>query len=140
MERRSAFEYGPGPTRVELTVSVRPWTPEDRTLGEARRTATGVTASDLWRRDMLLTVVLRVWEAEWVAVRNLIRFGQTSQAFLWFPEAPVALSVPVYLETPEMGAGWGPTRDGSYPRLFDVPITLRDVGGGNPWQPYFEAR
>lgn len=142
MIRRSRFTYGvTGDFTTEL--SARAWTPADSSIGGRRVSGGGVPVSYLVRRDNLIDLTLRILETEWEDFLAFLQFGQTSAAFLWYPEAndvddPDYDAFEVYLETPAMGERITPTRDGQYPRMFEVPITLRGVGAVVPWLPYFE--
>jgi hypothetical protein len=141
MERRSRFVYGPEGSEVTLdtTISVRPWLPIDRTVGGSRTSAAGVPASYVVRQDSLLVVTLRFWESEWLGILNLLTFGRSDQSFLWFPDVDdTGTSVEVYLETPIAGEDATPTRDGEFPRVMELVITLRGVGTAVPWLPYFQ--
>lgn len=139
MERRSSYVYGPSGSEITLTttISVKPWTPMNRTIGGQRIAASGVPASYVVRTDHLLDVTLRFYESEWSAVENLIAFGQSAQSFLWYPEATSGASVEVYLDAPAYGDTVTPTRDAEFPRVMEVTLTLRGVGTVVPWQPYF---
>jgi hypothetical protein len=141
MERRAKFVYGlsGSETTLELTISQAAWLPADSTVGGSRTSAAGIPASYVVRRDRLLDVTLRLWESEWGALLNLIEWGQGAEAFLFYPDAEEATSWQVYLEAPEAGSRFAPSRDGTYPRIFTAALTLRGLGIEIPWQPYFEG-
>ena len=134
LPRRVRFVFGASDFSTNLPA--RAWVPADETVGGARIAASGVPATYIVRRDDLLTLVLRFEESEWEDVRDLVVFGQSGQTLRWFPDADDAANVPVYLQTPAPGERWAPTRDGQYPRVFEVTLTLRAAGTA-PWLPYF---
>lgn len=139
MERRSRFIYGPLGSEVTLitSISVRPWLPTNRTIGGQRISAAGVPASYVVRTDHLLEITLRFYESEWSAIENLVAFGQSAQSFLWYPEADSGTGVEVYLDSPQFGESVVPSRDAEFPRVMELPITIRGVGTAVPWTPYF---
>lgn len=134
--RRSRFTYG---LAGDFTTrySTRAWTPADSTIGGRRVSGAGVPVSYLVRRDSLSVITLRVMEDEWDDCLAFLQFGQTSASFLWYPDADEATTHEVYLEAPAMGERIEPTRDAQYPRMFEIPITLRGVGAVVPSQPFF---
>lgn len=122
--RRSRFEFG-GQSWT-TTYTTRPWVPGDFTIGGSRTSAAGIPAAYVVRRDALVELTLRVTEAEYPRLLALIRYGQSSQTFVWYPDAnDTSDAVTVYLEAPLAGERWSPTRDGAYPRHFEMTITLR---------------
>lgn len=137
MERRSRFVYGT--EEFVATISVRPWTPVDATLGGMRVAASGVPAGYVVRRDSLIDVTVRFWEGEWTALRNLLIWGQSQQVIDWYPDADdTSTTWPVYLEAPAVGDRIAPERDGEFPRVFELPLSLRGVGTAVPWISYFQ--
>ena len=138
MKHRPKFVYGltGSETTLELTLSQGLWTPADVTIGGSRTSAAGVPASYIVRRDAVLDVTLRFWEAEWADILNLIAWGQQAESFLFFPDADEATNWEVYLEAPLAGARFAPVRD-AFTRVFTLPLTLRGAGITVPWQPYF---
>lgn len=137
MERRSRFTFGA--QSFEATISAAAWVPADRTVGGARIAASGVPASYVVRRDALLTLTLRIWESEWVAVANLIVWGQSAQTITWAPDATApATTYAVYLDSPAPGETFAPTRSADFPRVYEVTITVRGASGAVPWPLYFE--
>ena len=134
--RRSRFLYGDsGDYTTPLPVTA--WLPAESTIGGSRVAASGVPASYLVRRDGLVDLTLRFEEDGWPDVLALVQFGQTAESFLWQPDALGTEAFTVYLEAPAAGARWAPTRDGSYPRMMALTITLRSVDGSSPWLAYF---
>lgn len=137
MLRRSRFDFGS--QSLELTISVRPWTPMDRTVGGHRIAASGTPASYVVRRDALLAVSLRFYEDEWLSVLNFLIYGQGAQTFTWYPEATdTATSFLCWLDSPMPGEEITPERDGEFPRVMELPIRLRGQGSAVPWLPYLE--
>jgi len=136
MRWRSRFEYDTV-SSFETEHPARPWLPADETVGGSRTAASGVPASYVVRRDATVSLTLRIEEAEWIDFLLLIAFGQSAQAFLWFPDTDEAESFSVYLEAPAAGAQLTPTRDGAYPAVFEVTITLRSADGTAPWTEFF---
>lgn len=140
MPLRSRFTYGLGGD-FTTAVAVRPWLPVDETVGGLRKSASGVPASYIVRRDKLLDLVLRVDESQWEELLAFITFGQTAATFRWFPEATLTDadydSHEVYLDAPAAGQRWAPSRSSEYPRVFELTITLCGVAGVLPWTAYF---
>jgi len=138
--QRSRFTYG-GSGDFTTGLSVRPWIPVDETVGGMRKAASGIPASYIVRRDVLLELGLRIEESQWDELLAFVAFGQTAQSFRWFPDAtltdPDYDNFEVYLDAPAAGERWAPTRDGSYPRMLEMKITLRGVGGALPFMPFF---
>lgn len=136
MQWRPRFEYDVG-SSFETEHPSRPWTPMDETVGGSRTAASGVPASYLVRRDATVSLTLRLEETEWADFLALIAFGQTAQAFLWFPDTDEVENFSVYLAVPSAGERLTPTRDNAYPAVFEVTITLRSADGTAPWLAYF---
>jgi hypothetical protein len=135
--RRSRFAFGDTAWTMEL--SARPWIPGDSTLGGSRTAAAGVPASSVVRRDSLIKLTLRFEEYEWPNVHALIRYGQTAQAFQWFPDADdTGDTVFVYLDAPVVGERFAPTRMAEYERGMEITLTLRELPGATTWRNYFE--
>lgn len=138
MERRSRFEYGTAQA-FECTVTTRPWAPADNTVGGSRISAAGIPAAYVVRRDGLLDLTLRFWESEWTDLLNLVAWGQAANTLTWFPEATdLGTSWDVYLDSPAPGSRFGPSRDGDFPRVMELTVTLRGAGTGVPWLAYFQ--
>lgn len=136
MERRSRFTFGA--QTFETTISVKSWTPSDRTVGGARIAASGTPASYVVRRDALLEITIRFYESEWASVANLVAWGQGSNVITWAPEASdPGTTVDVYLDAPTAGDTFTPSRDGNFPRVLELAIVLRGKDGAVPWTPYF---
>lgn len=136
------FTYG---LSGDFTPSLPPraWTPMDETLGGVEITATGIPVSYIVRRDQEVELTLRFGEDEWDAVLALVEWGQSGQEMQWYPDAlltdPDYDASAVYLQSPAAGERWGPTRDGQYPRTFEVTLMLRGVGGVLPFTRYYPA-
>jgi len=134
--RRPRFDFG---TDVwEALLPAMPWTPRDRTVGGHVVSQAGIPASYVVRRDVLLDLTLRFWEAEWPMVAELVAFGQTCQPFLWWPDASVDETIVAYLETPAAGDRWSPARSSDFPRVFELGLTLRAASSDSLWRQYFE--
>jgi hypothetical protein len=60
----------------------------------------------------------------------------------WYPDSTLTDedydSVAVYLHSPAKGERFAPTRDGPYPRMLEITITLRAVST-TAWSEYFPA-
>lgn len=134
MIRRAAFLYSD--QLFETSISVRPWTPADETVGGMRISAAGIPASYVVRRDALIELTLRLFEEEWPGFLNFLAFAQTAEQFVWYPDADEAFAYAVYLHAPSAGERVTPTRDGSMNRVFEVSITLRGVETTVPFEPY----
>lgn len=113
--------------------------PESGGVGSRHISAAGIPASYQVRRDKLAHVVLRIREDEWPDLDELVEFGQSSQAFTWYPDADEGTSFQVYLESPAAGQSLRPTPDGQYPRVWQVTLVLRGVGSVAPWLAYFDG-
>lgn len=136
MERRSRFTYGA--QTFETTISVNAWTPTDRTVGGSRIAASGTPAAYVVRRDAMLEMTLRFWESEWIAVANLIAWGQSAQPITWAPDADdPGTTVDVYLDAPAPGDSFSPERVSGFPRVMELALMLRGKDGAVPWTPFF---
>ena len=134
--RRSRFVFGTSDWTTEL--SVHPWIPADATVGGSRTAASGIPASYIVRRDALVELTIRASEDEWPELLSLIAYGQTAQAFTWYPEAAESESRLVYLEAPLAGERWAPSRVAEFLRVFEMTITLRAIADVDPWVEYFD--
>lgn len=138
--QRSRFTYG---ASVDWTTSIppRPWTPINETVGGVRIATAHIPAAYTVRTDAMVEIPLRFTEDEWDDVLALIAFGQSAQSFYWYPDSILTdqdyEAAHVYLQSPAAGERFAPTRDGQYPRMFDLTIVLRGVGGVLPWFAYF---
>lgn len=107
-------------------------------VGGSDTSAAGFPASYGVRDDYLLDVRLRFFESERADVEALILEMQkhfTTIAF--YPDQDVGTSQACYLEAPARGSRWQPVRDVSYPKAFELTITLRSIVGA--WSiEYFE--
>lgn len=135
--RISRFVYSA--TDWTTFLPVRAWTPVDETVGGRRISAAGVPATYIVRRDVLVEVTLRFWEVEWPDVLDLVTFGQSGESFAWFPDAAEPENYAVYLESPAPGERFAPTRDGSFPRVFEATLVLRGVDSVLPFTQYYES-
>lgn len=136
MQRRSRFDYSA--TSFTTILSAKPWTPGSRTVGGRRIAASGAQASYVVRRDSLLDVPIRFYESEWLAVANLIEWGQDDGQITWYPDADdTATSFTVYLDSHAPAEDVTPERNGDFPRVFEITLRLRAVGSGTVWTPYF---
>ena len=128
--RRSRFTYDVTDYTTELPV--RAWNYRTPTVGGSRKSATGVPASYVMRREDILVVTLRFHEWDWLTVRALVVWGQAAEPFDWFPDADEATSYEVYLESPAAGTDIVPTRLSDFPRVLELTIEIRKVDG-TPW-------
>lgn len=115
----------------------RAWGPVERTVGQTLLTATGVPDGERLTQDSLLTITLRIEEAEWPTAEAMIRYGLSSQAIEWYPDADTTTAFLVYLESPSAGEPWGPRRSAELPRILEMDLVLRGVLGVAPWSPFF---
>jgi hypothetical protein len=136
----SRFTYG---LTGDWTTSLPPraWTPINETVGGFRISSAGIPAAYNVRTDAMVELTLRFTEDEWEDVLALVAFGQTAQAFYWYPDStltdPDYDAAQVYLQSPGPGERFAPARDGQYPRMFELTITLRGVGGVLQYTPYY---
>lgn len=131
-----AFAYGHDEealTAFSLTYPVRVWTHGGRTTGKTRRTATGVPAVAMTLRRHLLGVTLRFHEQEWPSVRDLLVFGQTGAAFLWYHgdinEDQLPESVSVHLDAPRISSALRPQRDSVIPWMMSLNVVFARADG-----------
>jgi hypothetical protein len=133
---RSRFTYTGGDMTVSLPA--RPWIPIDESIGGVRIAASGVPATYLVRRDVKLTLTLRFDESEWADILALVTAGQSGEGLVWYPDADSGTSFDVYLHTPAPGEVCTPTRDGGFPQMLEVTLTLRSVDNTDSlWPAYF---
>lgn len=111
------------------------WTPGEDVVGGVRVAASGVPASYIVDRRQVLEVPVRFWENEWTDAQALVAFGQSAQAFTYFPDSLEPENFQVYLDEPAPGKRWNPTRT-EFPRVFEIVLTLRGAGS-TPWVPFF---
>lgn len=136
----SRFTYG---LTGDWTTSLppRPWTPVNETVGGMRKATAHIPAAYTVRTDVMVEIPMRFTEDEWEDVLALIAFGQSAQSFYWYPDStltdPDYDRANVYLESPAAGERFAPTRDGQYPRMFELTILLRGVDGVLPWTAYY---
>jgi len=132
---KSRFVYGTGGDITDWTTSLpaRPWARIIRSVGGSRTAAGGVPASHVVRRDYLLAVTLRLTELETVDLAWLIAWGQSSEYFLWYPDADDETeSYAVYLEHPVAGEDLEEQRSAEFPSVIEATIVLRRILGA-PW-------
>jgi len=132
---KSRFVYGVGGDIVDWTTSLpaRPWARIIRSIGGSRTAAGGVPASHVVRRDFLLAVTLRLYETEAVDLAGLIAWGQSSEYFLWYPDAnDETESYAVYLEHPVAGEDLEEQRSAEFPSVVEATIVLRRIAL-QPW-------
>jgi len=132
---KSRFVYGTGGDITDWTTSLpaRPWQRIVRSTGGSRTAAGGVPASHVVRRDYLLTVTLRLYESETVDLAGLIVWGQSSEYFLWYPDADDETeSYAVYLEHPVAGEDLEMERNPDFPSVIEATIVLRRIAL-QPW-------
>lgn len=138
---RSRFTFGAADWTTSLTS--RPWTPVDETVGGRRISAAGIPATYVVQREVLVELPLRIEEDDWENLLALVAYGQTGQSFRWYPDSALTDedydSALVYLQSPAPGERFSPSRDGQYPRMFEATITLRGVSSSLPWTPYFNV-
>jgi hypothetical protein len=125
MNRRSRFTYS---TAGDWTTgaSARPWRREMPTVGGARKSATGVPASQVVYEGHVLLLTLRLRESEWPMLVAMVRWGQSSGVIRWYPDAAAGVFYEVYLEAPLAGQ---PLKDEAdeYPGYVQVQIAIRRV-------------
>jgi hypothetical protein len=136
LPNQSRFTYTGGD--YTTSIPARAWLPADESIGGVRVAASGVPATYLVRRDVLLELTLRFPESEWDDVLDLVTFGQSGETITWYPDADATgTSFSVYLQAPAPGERCNPTRDGTYPRMLEVTLMLRGASGSAPWVAYF---
>lgn len=130
------FEYGVGfASVVVLTYSMRPLTPIKQDVGGGTVAGSGVPETYVVRRDYMLTLSLRVLEAEWPLIVDMVNvchdLGSLGQIrFYPDPEGSPLTFYTGWLQKPEPGDEFTPTeRDQQYLGLFTVEITLRLLAG-----------
>jgi hypothetical protein len=130
----SRFVYGVGGDAVDWTTTlpVRPWRRITATAGGSRTAAGGVPASHVVRRDYNLALTLRLYETEMSDLAGLITWGQSSEYFLWYPDAAVEESYPVYLEHPVAGEDLEEERSAEFPSVIEATLVLRRITA-TPW-------
>lgn len=125
---RSRFVYDDNDW--ETSLPVMPWDRVTSTVGGHRKSASGVPAAYVVRRDHVLRLTLRFRESEWEEIHRMIRWGQGGETITWYPDALVpGESFNVYLESPLAGEDISPSRSSSYPRVLELAIGLRRADG-----------
>lgn len=143
MDWRPKVIWGTPPTTIIFDLPQRPWTPTPNAVGGRRIAASGSQASYKVRQDELVEKRIRFSEEEWPSVRDWLVWAQGSDSFAWYDEQTDTATVEVvYLHAPEMGQAIRPERDGQFPLVFEISITLRlahPVSGiSAATRPYFE--
>jgi hypothetical protein len=118
-----------GTTDLTLDIPFRPHTPDSIPVGGARTSATGVTASYIVREDEVVTVTFRVWEEEYVAFRNVLRWGQRAETITWYPDALEPESYVVWLDAPRVGERFGVVRDTEFGPVYEITCEFRSATG-----------
>lgn len=127
---RPLFRYGEN-VSVFLDLPITPWTRSTAAVGGDIEADSGARAAFIVRRDEFLTFSLRFFEDEWPYVQFLIDYAQTGQSIVWYPDQEdLGTSFACYLESPAVGGLYQPTPDASYPRVFQLEITLVKA---SPW-------
>lgn len=132
---RSRFVYGVGGdvTDWALRLPSRAWDRRTPTIGGSRTAASGTPAAHVVRRDYVLGLMLRLWEAEWQSFERFMVWAQADESFLWYPDARVnSQSFLVYLETPKVATDIVASRDPNYPKVLETKIELRTIIAA-PW-------
>lgn len=123
--------YGTGPTTFDFTLPQKLWTPWSRAKGGSNVSDSGIPEAFIVRRDQLVDLELRFYESEWGNVLAFLSDVQNGNQFnFYFDKTNLAGTLyVVYLESPELGKGEiKPTREG-FPRVFNIPVTLRSING-----------
>lgn len=133
---RSRFVYGLTPTDWTTTLPTRAWGRRTGTVAAGSRTAAGgVPAAYVVRRDHVLSLTVRIYEAEWPDLHGVIEWGQFAEQFTWYPDAGGlvhALGYAVWLEHPQAPNDVTPNRSDEYPLVLEQEIHLRRADG-LPW-------
>jgi hypothetical protein len=88
-------------------------------------------------QDALLSVRVRIHEAEWPDLEALVLYGLTSQVITWYPDEGDVTWFEVWLETPGPGEAWAPSRSGQFSRVLELDLTFRGAFGDIPWLEFF---
>lgn len=130
LPRRSRFRFGEADAlqEVETMLSVRPWDRRVPTVGGRLVSASGMPAAFIVRRDHVLDVPLRFYESEWEDIDRLLAWGQSGEAFFWWPDALEDSEVyAVFLEAPAAGEAVEPRRSTQFVDMLEVTVSLRKV-------------
>lgn len=144
MDWLAALRYGPGPTTVTCTVSLRPWTEPRRKTGGSLEVASGAREVFTIRTIRKLAVVFRVKESELPAFRTALEFGMDNPGGLTFyPNGVAATGYAVYVVSPAHEEDWEPQRTeqmggATAGSMFDCPVVLEKVTGAS-WDLNFYA-
>jgi len=134
---RSRFDFGLGGDAQSLTVSLpsRAWDNVEESVGGRRIAAGRIGASYVVRTDTIMVVTLRFRESEWPTVLDMIRWGQTEETMVWYPDATdLGTSFVVWLHQPEAGKRVQATRLANYPKVMELTIELRRADAPEtPW-------
>ena len=130
LPRRSRFDYGTGGDATTLTFQLpaRAWVNREEAVGGRRIAAGGVGASYVVRRDEIISVPIRFRESDWPAVLDFVRWGQSEETFVWYPDAlDLLTSFVVYLHAPAAGERVEPQRDSTFPQILELTVDLRRI-------------
>lgn len=105
------------------------WRDSLATVGGALESGAGVLAGYVVRRDYLLTIPLRVDEAELATFFALMRLAHAGAAVTWYPDADEGTSFAVRILSPNAADGVRPEPDPDAPHTFTVDVTIRRDDG-----------
>lgn len=107
-----------------MALPQRPWDFESRGFGGSDVSAAGVPVAYEIRRDYLLHLTLRLWEAEWGSVERLVRHLQRGGSASFEPDSDEEDAHTVYGVSPAMGEAISP-RTSELGGVLELDVTVR---------------
>jgi hypothetical protein len=120
----------------EASIVQRPWELVVETTGGQDESAAGIPEAFVIRRDQILSVRLRFWESEWLALEEMVAYLQDTASPLRFHARRSMPGDMCYLVSPKVGDRFAPSR-GDKPGTHEVTIQLRKVDGSRWNLSYF---
>jgi len=121
------FEWGSSESFAPA-LPMRAWTYGVEQVGGHDVSAAGLPASFVVRDQETLTLELRVYEWEWEDCLDFLRAGMRGEEIEFTPDED-ADSIEVFFVSPVFGEEPDVDRDGEYPRVLNVTVTIRAVSG-----------
>lgn len=127
--RRQRITYGAGPAVLTFALPARDWTPGTVGIGGGLEfSAAGVPSSWVTRRERTLTIIQRLLETEWPAVRAWLEYAQGGGTFVWYPDAVGATWHTCYLVSPGPEEEVRPLRTEHFGAM-ELTFTIRRTDG-----------
>lgn len=116
-------------TTLAFSLPPRPWAPGTVGVGAGiARSAAGVPAAWVTRRDRTLSLTQRITEVEWPSFRAFLDWAQLGGVFDWYPDASLSTKHTCYLVSPEITENVQPVR-ATFDGDMEVSFVIRRTDG-----------